>query len=197
MSTLQDIADQLRSWGDNATTSTVAEAYRNAERLVRGAIDGEWKPEHRTRQDVGLPAPRGRIGRAGTRDGSIVHCPGSGPAVVTPKTTAEAEALIRSVRTWHNARGWIDIGYHFAVWRGWYWSLRDVSRDGAHCKGMNHTRYGVLVLVAAEDEADDETLRTLGWLLDSLGGVAEPHRKYARKACPGDSVAAWLEERNR
>ena len=103
-----------------------------------------------------------------------------------------------AIRRYHMGDlGWQNIGYHFGIEdiNGQYEILlgRMLNRNGAHCQGMNGRSLGVC-FVGNFDYAPpppDQWARGLElvkWLLHQYGlkvSDVEPHRKYAKKTCPG------------
>ena len=60
---------------------------------------------------------------------AIVHC------TATPEGRP---TTVEDIRSWHKARGWSDIGYHYVIYLdGSVHEGRPVERMGAHCKGQN------------------------------------------------------------
>jgi N-acetylmuramoyl-L-alanine amidase len=118
----------------------------------------------------------------------VVHC------TATPEGRMVSVATIRG---WHKARGWSDIGYHYVVHLdGRVEAGRPVAQPGSHVAGRNAATIGVCY-VGGTDRAgkpmDTRTapqkaaLRKL--LLDlvkqfpSIGRISG-HNEYANKACP-------------
>lgn len=66
---------------------------------------------------------------------AIVHC------TATPEGRP---TTVEDIRSWHKARGWSDIGYHYVIYLdGSIHEGRPVERMGAHCKGQNKGSIGV------------------------------------------------------
>jgi len=69
---------------------------------------------------------------------------------------------VDTIREWHKARGWLDIGYHFVILNGrikkgqskskivdcWVEHGRDIKKVGSHCKakGLNHVSIGICLI---------------------------------------------------
>lgn len=157
------------------------------------------------------PAPR-PAGGAMIRQGSaghpvheiIVHCSATRPNWMAGRPLAEKVAKIRS---WHRAKGWRDIGYHWVIDRdGKVLAGRPEAQIGAHTIGRNSGTIGICLLGgygSAETDAfganytprQDTTLRQM---IDAIASrtVIERisgHNQYAAKACPGFNIPKWLE----
>ena len=59
----------------------------------------------------------------------IIHC----------SATREGQAFsVDTIKQWHLARGWSDVGYHYIVHLDGSISYgRDINKRGAHVKGHN------------------------------------------------------------
>lgn len=65
----------------------------------------------------------------------IVHC---------SDTPEGRHHTVADIRTWHKAKGWNDIGYHYVVYiDGSIHNGRSVDIGGAHCSGHNSNSIGV------------------------------------------------------
>ena len=131
-------------------------------------------------------------------DRIILHC------TATPEGR---HVDVDTIRVWHKARGWSDVGYHFIIYiDGSVHSGRDVSKTGAHVAGHNATTIGV-VYVGGTDAAGkakdtmnaaQETafVNLVKHLRDEYGPLTlHGHNEYAAKACPSFNVKqkfAWL-----
>ena len=131
-------------------------------------------------------------------DRIIVHC------TATPEGR---HVDVDTIRVWHKARGWSDVGYHFIIYiDGSVHSGRDVSKTGAHVAGHNATTIGV-VYVGGTDAAGkakdtmnaaQETafVNLVKHLRDEYGPLTlHGHNEYAAKACPSFKVKdkfKWL-----
>ena len=131
-------------------------------------------------------------------DRIIVHC------TATPEGR---HVDVDTIRVWHKARGWSDVGYHFIIYiDGSVHSGRDVEKTGAHVSGHNATTIGV-VYVGGTDAAGkakdtmnaaQETafVNLVKHLRDEYGPLTlHGHNEYAAKACPSFNVKqkfAWL-----
>ena len=131
-------------------------------------------------------------------DRIILHC------TATPEGR---HVDVDTIRVWHKARGWSDVGYHFIIYiDGSVHSGRDVSKTGAHVAGHNATTIGV-VYVGGTDAAGkakdtmnaaQETafVNLVKHLRDEYGPLTlHGHNEYAAKACPSFIVKdkfKWL-----
>tara|TARA_R110000782_G_scaffold225717_1_gene312585 strand:- start:626 stop:1030 length:405 start_codon:yes stop_codon:yes gene_type:complete len=119
---------------------------------------------------------------------AIIHC------TATPEGR---DIGVSEVRSWHMAKGWSDIGYHFLITlNGTVEVGRPIERIGAHCKGQNRDSIGIAYTGGVEEDGktpkDTRTIEQkemLRWLIDDLKkkydfSDVEPHNKYANKACP-------------
>ena len=118
----------------------------------------------------------------------IVHC------TATPEGR---DYTVADIRQMHKAQGWVDIGYHYLIYRdGSIHEGRNVDMVGAHCQGHNAQSIGVCYVggVARDGKTPKDT-RTpaqkdaLVHLLMQLGclypdATIRGHRDFAAKACP-------------
>lgn len=128
----------------------------------------------------------------------IVHC------TATPEGR---DYTVADIRQMHKAQGWVDIGYHYLVYRdGSIHEGRNVDLVGAHCQGHNAQSIGVCYVggVARDGKTPKDT-RTqaqkdaLVHLLMQLvclypDATIRGHRDFAAKACP--SFDATTEYKN-
>lgn len=111
------------------------------------------------------------------------------------------------IRTWHKARGWSDIGYHYVIrLNGVIESGRSLDRIGAHVKNHNADSIGICYIGGLDVNGDPANTMN-GRQLDSLKRLCyalcvtlnQPlmlhgHNEYSTKACPSFTVADTLEE---
>ena len=77
----------------------------------------------------------------------IVHC---------SATPEGKDYSVDTIRDWHLARGWRDIGYHFVIYRnGEIAEGRPIEQSGAHCKGENYCSIGICYIGGVEAEKKD------------------------------------------
>lgn len=127
----------------------------------------------------------------------IVHC------ADTPEGRDDKAADIRS---WHKARGFNDIGYHYVVdLDGTIEPGRDVTIAGAHTTGHNADSIGVCYIGGADTDMKPKDTRTeeqktaLRLLLKYLvqkypGAKIYGHRDFANKSCPSFDAKTEYEE---
>lgn len=134
----------------------------------------------------------------------IVHHLGTVPAGFDFARTVE------TVRQWHKAKGWADIGYHKAVLpSGAVQQGRPDAVVGAHAFGANQASLGILVAGDFSRAAPGEV--QLSALVQVLATLAKRHaikpdhiighRDVAKlfpggaaSACPGDALYALIPE---
>lgn len=135
----------------------------------------------------------------------VVHCS------ATPVTM---DIGVKEIRSWHKAKGWSDIGYHYVIRLDGTLELgRDLDGDGdvqdevgAHAYGFNRNSLGVC-LIGGSDK-DLKPLKTitpeqekalvnliikLEW--SSLSFDIKGHNELSNKACPSFNVQDWLKEK--
>lgn len=124
-----------------------------------------------------------------------------------------------TIKRWHLAQGWSDIGYHFVIrLDGTIEIGRDESVPGSHVKGFNTGSIGVVYVGGlnaqgkAKDTRTDAQKKALEWLCRELGAAypaarfmghrdASPDRNGDGKItsnewlkeCPCFDVASWLQ----
>ena len=118
----------------------------------------------------------------------IVHC----------SATREGMNVSRdTIRDWHLARGFNDIGYHFYIdLDGNIHKGRDIAKIGAHSKGQNRSSIGICYCGGVEsdgktpkdtrNEAQKEALLCVLRTMKAMypDAVIHSHRDFANKACP-------------
>ena len=118
----------------------------------------------------------------------IVHC------TATPEGR---DYTVADIRQMHKAQGWVDIGYHYLIYRdGSIHEGRNVDMVGAHCQGHNAQSIGVCYVggVASDGKTPKDTRTAaqkdaLIHLLMQLvclypDATIRGHRDFAAKACP-------------
>ena len=118
----------------------------------------------------------------------IIHC---------SATREEQQVSVDTIRDWHLAKGWNDIGYHFYIdLDGTINKGRDIDKIGAHCKGHNRNSIGICYCGGVEadgktpkDTRTQEQKDSLLHVLKTLKAmypeaVIYSHNEFANKACP-------------
>ena len=118
----------------------------------------------------------------------IIHC---------SATREEQQVSVDTIRDWHLAKGWNDIGYHFYIdLDGTINKGRDIDKMGAHCKGHNRNSIGICYCGGVEADGktpkDTRTQEQKDSLLNVLKtlkamypeAVIYSHNEFANKACP-------------
>lgn len=119
----------------------------------------------------------------------IVHCS------ATPNARPVS---VDTIRQWHIARGWKDIGYHYVIQpSGLVEDGRSLELTGAHCKGHNANSVGVCMIGTNKFTIEQwNALRFLYGQLSKKHHIdAKPHNFYANKICPGfdhDTLYHWI-----
>ena len=118
----------------------------------------------------------------------IIHC----------SATREGQQIsVDTIRDWHLAKGWNNIGYHFYIdLDGTINKGRDIDKMGAHCKGHNRNSIGICYCGGVETDGktpkDTRTQKQKDSLLNVLKtlkamypeAVIYSHNEFANKACP-------------
>ena len=120
-----------------------------------------------------------------------------------PKTYEAAVAEVLFVQDYHqNAKGWIDIGYHFLIDpAGNIFEGRPILAEGAHVSGHNPGNIGISILgnyhppVSNEvTQASADSFVAIGRYLKDTYAVNVSsfyaHRDIGNTACPGDILYA-------
>lgn len=128
----------------------------------------------------------------------ILHC---------SATPEGKDYTVETIRRWHKAQGFADIGYHYVIYRdGTIHNGRPMNQVGAHTSGHNTGSVGICYIggVAADGKtakdtrtpAQKEAMYTLCKLLMDTLGIKEVHghNEYAAKACPSFDVKKWKKE---
>jgi N-acetylmuramoyl-L-alanine amidase len=122
----------------------------------------------------------------------IIHC----------TATREGDDIsVDTIRRWHLARGWSDVGYHYIIdIKGNINAGRPIELIGAHTKGQN--KYSIGVAYVGGVEADGKTpkdTRTKAQkdaiirLVKKLKGcypdvTIHGHNEFSNKACPSYNI---------
>ena len=129
-------------------------------------------------------------------------------AVHSSATPPSVDIGIKTIRKWHLARGWDDVGYHVVIRRsGKVEYGRNFSTRGAHVWGFNRKSIGVCLVggvdsnMEAENNFTDEQFKSLERVLTALqglfpGSIVKGHRDFPRTdtECPSFDVTQWRKE---
>ncbi len=121
-------------------------------------------------------------------DTLVVHC------TATPEGRPHTVADIRS---WHKAKGWSDIGYHYVIYLdGSVHPGRPVEKIGAHVVGHNTGSIGIVYVGGTDAKGRSKDTRTVAQkaslrkLLMELASkykvkrILGHHDLFAGKDCP-------------
>ncbi|MDR9827651.1 N-acetylmuramoyl-L-alanine amidase [Vibrio sp. FNV 38] len=129
-----------------------------------------------------------------------LHCSATPPSMAVSAET---------IKCWHVAKGWSDIGYHWVIERcGALKAGRPLHRTGAHVRGHNHANIGVCLVGGVSEafepsnqytQAQWQTLETLLVTLTHCYGLSPEairgHNEWNhRKACPCFDVRAYVDK---
>lgn len=128
----------------------------------------------------------------------VIHCSATPPSM---------DIGAREIRSWHLAKGWRDIGYHFVVRRDGKIELgRPLEQTGAHVRGFNANSIGICYVggVNESGHATDTRTEAQNVSLELLvrtcmrvvpGARVQGHRDFPNvsKACPSFNVKAWVD----
>lgn len=122
----------------------------------------------------------------------IIHC----------TATREGDDIsVDTIRRWHLARGWSDIGYHYVIdIKGNINAGRPIELIGAHTKGQNKYSIGIAYVGGVEDDGKtpkdtrtkaqkDAIIRLVKKLKGCYPDVSiHGHNSFSLKACPSYNV---------
>ena len=128
----------------------------------------------------------------------IIHC---------SATRESQQVSVDTIRDWHLAKGWNDIGYHFYIdLDGTIHKGRDIDKIGAHCKGRNRNSIGVCYCGGVEadgktpkDTRTQEQKESLLHVLKTIKAMYPEsmiysHNEFAAKACPSFDATEEYED---
>lgn len=149
-----------------------------------------------SRADWGARRPRGVHRLSSTLHGVFVH------HLVTG--TDNAPAQLRGAQAFHmDVRGWLDIGYSFAVgmageYEGTIFELRGLGVQGGHTENMNsHSHAVVLVGDTRRDDLTPRVRRAVMATVRLIEARYGPqrvrcHGDIVATVCPGTHARAWV-----
>ncbi len=123
----------------------------------------------------------------------IIHC----------TATREGDDIsVSTIRKWHLARGWSDIGYHYVIdLKGNINAGRPIELMGAHTKGQNKYSIGISYVGGVESDGKtpkdtrtnaqkDAIIRLIKKLKGCYPDVTiHGHNEFSNKACPSFNVS--------
>lgn len=130
----------------------------------------------------------------------VVHC---------SATPGGRDIGAKTIREWHLAKGWSDIGYHYVIrLNGTIEMGRPLGIPGAHVEGHNATTVGVCMVGGTDDQMVPKNTFTaaqfnaLRALLNDLrhqfpNAAILGHRDFpnVHKACPSFDVRSWWSQK--
>ena len=122
----------------------------------------------------------------------IIHC---------SATPEGRDVKTSTIKQWHTAKGWSDIGYHYVIELDGSVNMgRDIDRIGAHTRGENTGSIGISYVGGMDanmenpkdtrTEKQKEALKCLIKDLRKTYGAltVHGHNEFASKACPSFDV---------
>jgi N-acetylmuramoyl-L-alanine amidase len=128
----------------------------------------------------------------------IIHC----------SATREGQQVsVDTIKDWHLAKGWNNIGYHFYIdLDGKINKGRDIDKIGAHCKGHNRNSIGICYCGGVESDGKTPKDTRTGVQKESLlhvlktlkamypDAIIYSHNEFANKACPSFDATREYED---
>ena len=125
-------------------------------------------------------------------DKIIIHC---------SATPEGRDVKTSTIKQWHTAKGWADIGYHYVIELDGSVNMgRDIDRIGAHTRGENTGSIGICYVGGMDanmkNPKDTRTAKQkegLKCLISDLRSTygdltIHGHNEFASKACPSFDV---------
>lgn len=128
----------------------------------------------------------------------IIHC---------SATPEGRDVTAATIRQWHKAKGWRDIGYHYIIrLDGTIEECRALDQPGAHCTGHNADSIGICYIGGLASDCktpkDTRTAEQKASLISLIKQLLQQfptatihgHNEFAAKACPSFNVQEWRKE---
>lgn len=128
----------------------------------------------------------------------VIHCSWTPP---------EMDIGTSTIRRWHRANGWLDIGYHYVIKRdGTVENGRPAHQQGAHARGYNRHSLGICLIGGKGADGNDErnfTEAQYKSLRELIARLKDEHPIEDivghcdlddNKTCPTFDVGAWLSQ---
>ena len=121
----------------------------------------------------------------------IIHC---------SATPEGRDVKTETIKEWHTAKGWADIGYHYVIeLDGSIVEGRPIELIGAHCLGQNKFSIGICYvggmnksMSKPKDTRTEEQKVSLTELVNELKSKFDlsvhGHNQFSNKACPSFDV---------
>ena len=121
----------------------------------------------------------------------IIHC---------SATPEGRDVKTETIKEWHTAKGWADIGYHYVIeLDGSIVEGRPIELIGAHCLGQNKFSIGICYvggmnksMSKPKDTRTEEQKVSLTELINELKSKFDlsvhGHNQFSNKACPSFDV---------
>ena len=118
----------------------------------------------------------------------VLHC---------SATVEGKEYSVDTIRKWHTAKGWSDIGYHYVISLDGCIAIgRPVDKQGAHVRGHNKDTIGICYIGGVDADIkpkdtmtpeQEDAFRQLVASIRTLFGediTIHGHNEFSSKACP-------------
>ena len=122
----------------------------------------------------------------------VLHC---------SATIEGKEYSVDTIRKWHTAKGWSDIGYHYVISLDGCIDIgRPIDKQGAHVRGHNKDSVGICYIGGVDADLkpkdtmtleQEDTFRELVASIRTLFGediTIHGHNEFSSKACPSFKV---------
>lgn len=125
----------------------------------------------------------------------FVHCSATPPTM---------DIGVETIRHWHLAQGWLDVGYHFIIKRdGTVEEGRPQGVVGSHVQGWNKVSVGICLIGGVDAKQKYEanfTPAQMSKLTELIAHLKvqypkaeiKAHHDVAAKACPSFDLQRWI-----